>query len=75
MTDHLDKAQRSWNMIRIRGKDARLEIAVRKALHAGVVRVGVVNRAAAVNYAVPRILPEFFGEEEVDGRVVGLNVG
>jgi G:T-mismatch repair DNA endonuclease (very short patch repair protein) len=29
MTDHLDKAQRSWNMSRIRGKDTPLEIVIR----------------------------------------------
>ncbi|MDD2736511.1 MAG: hypothetical protein PHF56_21475 [Desulfuromonadaceae bacterium] len=34
MTDHLDKAQRSWNMSRIRGKNTKPEIAVRKMLHA-----------------------------------------
>jgi DNA mismatch endonuclease Vsr len=34
MTDHLDKAKRSWNMSRIRGKDTKPEIAVRKMLHA-----------------------------------------
>ena len=34
MTDHLDKAQRSWNMSRIRGKNMSPEIAVRKMLHA-----------------------------------------
>ena len=34
MTDHLNKARRSWNMSRIRGKDAKPEIAVRKMLHA-----------------------------------------
>ena len=34
MTDHLDKETRSWNMSRIRGKDTKPEIAVRKMLHA-----------------------------------------
>jgi DNA mismatch endonuclease (patch repair protein) len=34
MTDRLDKAKRSWNMSRIRGKDTKPEIAVRKILHA-----------------------------------------
>ena len=34
MTDHLDKAQRSWNMSRIRGKDRSPEMAVRKMQHA-----------------------------------------
>ena len=34
MTDHLDTAKRSWNMSRIRGKDTKPEIAVRKMLHA-----------------------------------------
>lgn len=34
MTDHLDKVKRSWNMSRIRGKDTKPEIAVRKMLHA-----------------------------------------
>lgn len=34
MTDHLDKAKRSWNMSRIRGKNTKPEIAVRKMLHA-----------------------------------------
>ncbi len=34
MTDHLDKAKRSWNMSRIRGKDTKPEIVVRKMLHA-----------------------------------------
>jgi G:T-mismatch repair DNA endonuclease (very short patch repair protein) len=32
MTDHLDKAKRSWNMSRIRGKNTKPEIAVRKLL-------------------------------------------
>jgi len=30
MTDHLDKAKRSWNMSRIRGKNTKPETAVRK---------------------------------------------
>jgi DNA mismatch endonuclease (patch repair protein) len=34
MVDHLDTAKRSWNMSRIRGKDTKPEIAVRKMLHA-----------------------------------------
>jgi G:T-mismatch repair DNA endonuclease (very short patch repair protein) len=34
MTDHLDKAEHSWNMSRIRGKNTKPEIAVRKVLHA-----------------------------------------
>jgi len=34
MTDHLDKAKRSWSMSRIRGKNTKPEIAVRKILHA-----------------------------------------
>ncbi len=34
MTDHLSKERRSWNMSRIRGKDTKPEIAVRKMLHA-----------------------------------------
>lgn len=34
MTDHLDQAKRSWNMSRIRGKDTKPEIAVRRMLHA-----------------------------------------
>jgi DNA mismatch endonuclease (patch repair protein) len=34
MTDHLDNAKRSWNMSRIRGKNTKPEIAVRKMLHA-----------------------------------------
>jgi DNA mismatch endonuclease (patch repair protein) len=34
MTDHLDKEARSWNMSRIRGKDTKPEIVVRKILHA-----------------------------------------
>jgi len=34
MADHLDKAKRSWNMSRIRGKNTKPEIAVRKMLHA-----------------------------------------
>jgi len=34
MTDNLDKAKRSWNMSRIRCKDTKPEIAVRKMLHA-----------------------------------------
>jgi DNA mismatch endonuclease (patch repair protein) len=34
MTDHLTKAKRSWNMSRIRGKNTKPEIAVRKMLHA-----------------------------------------
>jgi DNA mismatch endonuclease (patch repair protein) len=34
MTDHLDKARRSWNMSWICGKDTKPEIAVRKMLHA-----------------------------------------
>ena len=34
MTDYLDKAERSWNMSRIRGKDTKPEIAIRKMLHA-----------------------------------------
>ena len=34
MTDHLDRETRSWNMSRIRGKDTKPEIAVRKMLHA-----------------------------------------
>ena len=33
MTDHLNKEMRSWNMSRIRGKDTKPEIAVRKMLH------------------------------------------
>jgi hypothetical protein len=35
MTDHLETARRSWNMSRIRGKDTKPEMAVRKMLHAG----------------------------------------
>jgi DNA mismatch endonuclease (patch repair protein) len=38
MTDHLDKAKRSWNMSRIRGKNTKPEIAVRKMLHAAEFR-------------------------------------
>ena len=34
MVDKLDSAKRSWNMSRIRGKDTKPELAVRKALHA-----------------------------------------
>ncbi|MFZ4858840.1 MAG: very short patch repair endonuclease [Desulfuromonadaceae bacterium] len=34
MVDHLDMAKRSWNMSRIRGKDTKPEITVRKMLHA-----------------------------------------
>ena len=34
MVDTLDSAKRSWNMSRIRGKDTKPEVAVRKALHA-----------------------------------------
>jgi len=34
MADRLDKEKRSWNMSRIRGKDTKPEIAVRKMLHA-----------------------------------------
>lgn len=34
MTDHLDKTERSWNMSRIRDKNTKPEIAVRKMLHA-----------------------------------------
>lgn len=34
MADNLTKEKRSWNMSRIRGKDTKPEIAVRKMLHA-----------------------------------------
>jgi len=34
MSDNLTKEKRSWNMSRIRGKDTKPEIAVRKMLHA-----------------------------------------
>lgn len=34
MTDSLAPERRSWNMSRIRGKDTKPELAVRKALHA-----------------------------------------
>lgn len=34
MADNLTKEKRSWNMSRIRGKDTKPEMAVRKMLHA-----------------------------------------
>ena len=45
MTDHLDKAERSWNMSRIRGKDRSPEIAVRKLLHAAGFRFSLHVKA------------------------------
>ena len=44
MTDHLSKTKRSWNMSRIRSKNTRPELAVRKYLYSKGFRYRLHNR-------------------------------
>jgi len=44
MTDHLTKTKRSWNMSRIRSKNTRPELAVRKYLYSNGFRYRLHNR-------------------------------
>ena len=44
MTDHISKEKRSWNMSRIRSKNTRPELAVRKYLYSNGFRYRLHNR-------------------------------
>jgi DNA mismatch endonuclease (patch repair protein) len=44
MTDHLTKEKRSWNMSRIRSKNTKPELIVRKALHNSGIRYRLHNK-------------------------------